>query len=99
MFVGLILLVWLVSRPSGRKFSSTVSVIIRLALSLTIGIPIFAIGFVLFLITDIFFPEKDKGYKILVRTFKWGSFYWFKGLKMETDDFDVNVAKERRTKD
>jgi hypothetical protein len=71
------------------------AIILRLAFSLTIGIPFFLIGWVLFLVADILFPQSDKGYKILNTCFKWGSFYWFKGLKMETDKYDISVSKKR----
>ena len=72
-----------------------ISVVIRLALSLTIGLPFFVIGSVLFLLLDILFPSSDKVYKALNLFFKWGSFYWFKGLRMETDSYDISVSKRR----
>lgn len=71
------------------------SIIIRLAYSLTIGLPFFLIGWVLFLLADILFPKSDLGYRILNACFKWGSCYWFKGLRMETDNYDISVSKKR----
>ena len=71
-------------------------VIFRLAWSLTIGVVFFVIGLVLFLLMDILFPESSKGYVVLNKMYKWGSCYWFKGIKMETDDFDVSVEKNRK---
>ncbi len=72
-----------------------ISVAIRLALSLTVGLPFFIFGSVLFLLLDILFPNSDKGYQALNLLFKWGSFYWFKGLRMETDSYDISVSKRR----
>jgi hypothetical protein len=72
-----------------------ISVVMRLALSLTLGLPFFIIGGVLFLMLDILFPNSDKGYQALNLFFKWGSFYWFKGLRMETDSYDIAVSKQR----
>lgn len=71
------------------------SIIFRLAFSLTLGLPLFLLGWVLFLIADILFPNSDRGYRILNSFFKWGSCYWFKGLRMETDDYDIAVSKKR----
>lgn len=71
------------------------SIVIRLVFSLTIGLPFFFLGWALFLISDILFPKSDRGYRILNTFFKWGSLYWFKGLKMETDSYDIAVSKRR----
>ena len=71
------------------------SIIFRLAWSLTIGLPFFVIGTVLFLILDILVPKSDKGYRVLNTMYKWGSCYWFKGLRMETDDYEISVSKKR----
>lgn len=72
------------------------TVVFRLAWSLTIGIPFFTVGLALFLLLDILFPKSEKGYVLLNNFYKWGSCYWFKGLRMETDAFDVSVAKTRK---
>jgi hypothetical protein len=72
------------------------SIIFRLFWSLTIGIPIFLVGLVLFLLFDILSPKSDRGYRILNSMYKWGSCYWFKGLRMEKDEFEINVTKNRR---
>ena len=75
------------------------SVIFRLLWSVTIGLPFFAVGLLLFLLFDILSPNSDRGYKILNTTFKWGSCYWFKGLRMEKDEFDIEVSKKRNRSD
>jgi len=76
-----------------------ISIVVRLVWSLTLGVFIFfPIGLILFLLLDIFMPEKDIGYRTLVNTYKWGSCHWFKGVRfqMETDDYNVRVEKERQ---
>lgn len=83
------------NRPKGEGVMYIFSVIFRLIFSLTIGLAFFVTGLVLFLLLDIFRPESDAGYVALNKLYKWGSCYWFKGLKMETDEFDVSVKKER----
>jgi hypothetical protein len=75
------------------------SVVFRLLWSLTIGLVFFLVGLILFLILDILMPNSDRGYRVLNNTYKWGSCYWFKGLKMVTDDFDVDVSKKRKDKE
>lgn len=72
------------------------SVIFRLLWSLTIGLPFFILGLILFLLLDILSPKSDRGYRILNSMYKWGSCYWFKGLKMEKDEFEINVSKSRK---
>jgi hypothetical protein len=71
------------------------SVIFRLVWSFTIGLPFFSVGLMLFLVFDILSPESDRGYRILNIMYKWGSCYWFKGLRMEKDEFEINVTKSR----
>lgn len=71
------------------------SVIFRLLWSLTIGLPFFAVGLILFLLLDILSPKSDRGYKTLNNMYKWGSCYWFKGLRMEKDGFEIDVSKRR----
>jgi len=73
------------------------SVFFRLLWSITIGIPFFIFGLILFLIFDILSPRSDRSYRVLTAMYKWGSCYWFKGLKMEKDAFDINVSKSRKT--
>jgi hypothetical protein len=72
------------------------AVVFRLVWSLTIGIPIFLLGWVLFLILDIFAPRSDIGYRTLTSTFKFASCGWFKGVRVENDEYDVEVRKQRR---
>ncbi len=72
-----------------------VTVIIRLAWSLTVGLPFFALGLILFLLLDILLPGSDKGYKVLTVLYKVGSLGAFKGLRMEKDEFDINLQKRR----
>lgn len=69
--------------------------IVRLAWSMTIGLVLFSIGTVLFVIFDILFPESALSYKVLTNTYKWGSCHWFKRLKLETDEYSVEVEKRR----
>lgn len=71
------------------------SIIIRLVWSFTIGVFFFAIGLVLFLLLDILMPSSDRGYRVLNTMCKIGSMGWFKGLRLEKDDFDINVEKRR----
>ena len=71
------------------------SVVFRLLWSATIGLPFFIIGLILFLFFDILFPKSDRGYKLLNAMYKWGSCYWFKGLRMEKDKFEIDVTKRR----
>jgi hypothetical protein len=71
------------------------SIIFRLLWSVTIGLPFFVVGLILFLLFDIFSPKSDRGYKILNTMYKWGSCYWFKGLRMEKDEFEIDVTKRR----
>ena len=73
-----------------------IAVVFRLLWSVTIGLPIFALGLVLFLLLDILAPSSDRGYKVLNTFYKIGSCYWFKALRMEKDDFDIEVKKKRR---
>lgn len=68
---------------------------IRLAWSLTIGLLFFSIGTVLFILFDVLFPESAISYKVLTNTYKWGSCHWFKRLKLETDEYSVEVEKKR----
>ena len=71
------------------------SIIFRMLWSLSIGLPFFALGLILFLLFDIFSPKSDSGYRILNAMYKWGSCYWFKGVRMETDDFEIDIKKRR----
>ena len=71
------------------------SVLFRLLWSLTIGLPFFILGLIFFLLFDILSPRSDRGYRILNTMYKWGSCYWFKGLRMEKDEFEINVSKSR----
>lgn len=71
------------------------SILFRSLWSLTIGIPIFFVGLVLFLFLDILLPKSDKGYRVLNAMYKWGSCYWFKGIRMDKDDFEIEVSKKR----
>ncbi|EIJ37000.1 hypothetical protein J9253_07730 [Thiothrix litoralis] len=101
IFIGLatILLVLAFKQPLGSRFRYLVAVIVRFAWSLTIGLPFFVLGLVAFLLIDILFPTSSKGYVILNKMYKWGSCYWFNGLRLnfETDDYDVTVEKQRKT--
>jgi hypothetical protein len=73
-----------------------VSVIVRLAWSLTVGLfAFFPIGLVLFLLLDIFVPTSNLGYRVLNTMYKIGSLGTFKGLRMEQDEFEINVEKRR----
>lgn len=71
------------------------SVIFRLLWSITIGLLFFILGLIFFLLLDILSPRSDRGYRILNTMYKWGSCYWFKGLRMEKDEFEINVSKSR----
>lgn len=71
------------------------TIIIRLAWSLTIGLLFFGIGLALFLTLDILLPHSDRGYRVLNAMYKIGSLGWFKGLRMEKDQFDISVQKKR----
>lgn len=73
------------------------SIFFRILWACTIGLVFFAIGLILFLILDILLPKSDQGYRVLNTMYKWGSCYWFKGIRMERDDFEINVSKKRRT--
>lgn len=73
-----------------------VALLVRTAWSLTLGIPFFLVGLVLFLVLDILLPSSDRGYRTLNLLYKIGSLGYFKGLRMEQDDFDVVVEKRRR---
>lgn len=75
-----------------------IAVVVRLIWSLSVGLLLFALGTVLFVLLDIFRPQSDSGYKCLNALYKWGSCHWFKGIRfgLETDDFDVVVEKRRR---
>ena len=72
------------------------TIVIRLIWSVTIGIVFFAIGLILFLLFDILMPSSDRGYRILNLMYKIGSLGSFKGLRMEQDNFDINVEKKRQ---
>jgi hypothetical protein len=72
-----------------------IAVLVRLLWSLTIGLPFFLIGFVSFLILDIFFPDRNTGFRVLTKIFQWGSCYWFKGIKLVPDEYEVEVEKKR----
>jgi hypothetical protein len=69
------------------------TVLFRLIWSLTIGLPFFAVGLILFLLLEILKPKSAAGFKVLVNMYKWGSGHWFKGLKMETGNYPVEVTK------
>lgn len=83
--------------PSGGGVMYLFAIFFRLFWSLTIGLVFFAAGLVLFLFLDILVPNSSRGYVVLNNMYKWGSCYWFKGLRMERDDFDVDVKKKRKT--
>jgi hypothetical protein len=72
-------------------------VIIRTVWSLTVGLLLFPIGTVLFLLNDIFVPSSDRGFRILVNFLKWGSGQWFTNLnlRVETDNYTVEAHKTR----
>ncbi len=72
-----------------------VSVVVRLIWSLTIGLPFFIVGLILFLILDIFSPQSEAGHTALANMYSWGSCYWFKGLRMETENYTLQVKKKR----
>lgn len=72
-----------------------ITVLIRLAWSLTIGLAFFLAGLVLFLFLDILLPNSDRGYRVLNALYKIGSLGSFKGLRMEKDEFDISVQKKR----
>lgn len=72
------------------------TVIIRVAWSLTIGLGFFAIGLLLFLLFDILMPHSDRGYRILNFMYKIGSLGSFKGIRMEQDNFNITVEKRRQ---
>lgn len=71
------------------------SIIFRAAWSVTIGLPFFVLGLVIFLLLDILFPTSDKGYKVLNAMYKLGSLGAFKGVRLEKDDYVVVVEKKR----
>ena len=73
-----------------------VSVVVRIAWSLTFGLVFFAVGLVLFLVLDILLPDSDKGYRVLNATYKYGSLGAFKGLRIEKDLYDIDVQKRRQ---
>lgn len=74
-----------------------VSVIVRLFWSLTVGWIFFFLGLILFLMFEIFDPKSDKGYKWLVKMFKYGTLHWFKGIEFKVvasvGDYEVDVKK------
>lgn len=72
------------------------TIIIRLAWSISIGMIFFAIGLILFVLLDVLMPSSDKGYKALNYMYKYGSLGVFKGLRLEQDNFAVNVEKKRK---
>lgn len=72
------------------------TVIIRLLWSLSIGLAFFAIGLVFFLLFDILAPKSTRGYKILNYMYKHGSLGSFKGLRVEQDEYDIDVEKRRQ---
>lgn len=73
-----------------------IAIVIRLAWSLTIGLVFFASGLLLFILLDIFAPHSNSGYKVLNIMYKIGSLGVFKGLRLEQDNFDINVEKKRQ---
>jgi len=73
-----------------------IAILVRTIWSLTIGLPFFIIGLILFLIIDISAPRSDISYRVLTNMYKWGSCHWFKRLKLETEHFDVDVKKKRK---
>lgn len=72
------------------------TIIIRLSWSFTLGLIFFFIGLILFLVLDILLPRSDRGYRVLNYMYKIGSLGWFKGLRMEKDEFDISVEKRRQ---
>ena len=82
-------------RTSGEYVMHVISIIIRFTFSLTIGLVFFALGLIAFLLLDILMPKSNRGYVYLTNMCKWGSLYWFKGLRMERDDYDLSVVKKR----
>ena len=91
-------LLLVLKQPAGRRFTYVIAIIVRLAWSLTIGLPFFAAGLVAFLLLDILFPSSNNGYVVLNRMYRWGSCYWFAGLRLnvETHHYDVAVEKQPR---
>ena len=90
------------SFPDNERQSSAQSIIlgffaiaVRLIWSFTIGPLFFLTGTILFVLTDILAPKSDTSYKILTNMHKWGSCHWFKRLRLETDDYKIDVAKRR----
>ena len=78
-----------------RVILGFVSIIIRLAWTFTIGLLFFIIGTILFILLDILFPRYATSYKVLTNMYKWGSCHWFKQLKLETDQYSIEVEKKR----
>lgn len=77
----------------------TVSVIVRLVWSLTLGLFLFfPLGIIFFVIIDVFFPESDKGYNMLTKMFQWGSCYWFRGIefKLKQEEYELDVKKVKK---
>jgi len=72
-----------------------VAIVVRSLWSLTIGIPFFIVGLLGFLALDIAKPNSDKGYMLLTNMYKWGSCHWFKQVKLETQDYEVDVRKRK----
>lgn len=75
---------------------TVISILVRACWSFTIGMVFFTVGLVLFIIIDIIYPKSNRSYEILTTLYKWGSCHWFKQLKLETEDFDIQVKKSRK---
>jgi hypothetical protein len=100
-FAIAVAVLWMVFRHApGTRLTYLFQVVLRLAWSFTIGIPFFVLGILAFIVLDILFPEGSYGYVVLNKMAKWGSCYWFRGIKLDfqTDDFEVAVEKQRKTK-
>ena len=72
-----------------------IAIIVRLVWSLTIGFIFFLIGTIAFIVLDILFPKYSVSYKVLTTMYKWGSCHWFKRLRLEVDEYSVQVEKKR----
>lgn len=73
----------------------SIAIIIRLIWSLTIGFVFFFIGTIIFIILDVLFPKYSVSYKVLTNMYKWGSCHWFKRLRLEVDEYKLEVEKRR----
>lgn len=76
---------------------SLVASVIRLVWSCTIGFFfLFPLGAILFVLIDILMPRSSKSYEVLTNMYKWGSCHWFKKIKLEVQQFDLEVQKKHK---